>query len=191
MDAPPPGLDVPYGLTLSGFADDDDGRREFAAWVLACANVAPQAVTSPAEVATLLSAARARLGSGTELGTATRDVKGPAFALLSPAERVPHRRIELDPKDVIRAVFAASGVDLRLPCAGRPRCVSRARRAALHLWSETCLPRSIMIRALGISAAAGTQLLDRTSARCRAGSNLDPGEGTARDADARKPGVAV
>lgn len=164
IDAPAPGLDVPYGLMVSGFVDDAGGRREFAAWVHACANSAGQGVAPRAEIVTLLSDVRSRLGAGMALGTATRDVKGAVFPLLAPAQRAPHRRIELDPQDVIRAVFAASGVDLRQFHAGRPRSVSRARRAALLLWSDTHLPRSIMVRALGMSAVAATQLIDRTAA---------------------------
>lgn len=163
IDAPVSGLDVPYGLRLAGFFDDSAGRLEFEAWVDACANAAMRGVTSVAQVSALLSDVRSRLGSSMELGTAKRDVKGATFPLLAPVDRPPYRRLEVDPQDVINAVFAASGVDLREPCSGRPRSVSRARRAALHLWSETRLPRSIMIRALGVSPAAATQLIDRTS----------------------------
>lgn len=156
-------LDVPRGLVLAGFTRDASGLADFANWVEACARARPEVVSSRAEVASVLRATRERLGTAMELGTATREVRGPAFALLSPLDRLPRSSIELEPAEVIAAIFAASGVQLRDAHAGRPRSVSRARRAALALWSRTRRPRSAMVRALGLSSAAATKLAQSTT----------------------------
>jgi len=164
LDIAPACLDVPYGLMLAGFIDDADGRLDFAAWVDACATAKAEGHTVPARVSRVRRTARARLGSAVELGTATRDAKGASFVLLAPADRTPRRPVELAPVEVIRAVFAASGINLSEPVTGRPRAVSRARRAALHLWSLTKLPRSTMSRTLGLSPSAASQLVETTVA---------------------------
>lgn len=60
---------------------------------------------------------------------------------------------------------AASGVNLADRPTGRPRALSRARRAALHLWGHTMLPRSKMARVLGLSPSDPSQLLETTHDR--------------------------
>lgn len=156
-------LDVPRGLALAGFTHDASGRADFANWVDASARDRSEAVTSPAQVAATLRATHERLGSAIALGTATREPSGPSFALLAPCSRPPHRAIDLQTDEVIAAVFAASGIQLRDAPTGRPRALSRARRAALALWSRTRRPRSTMVRALGLSSAAATKLSQSTT----------------------------
>ncbi len=165
LEGPAGGLDIPYGLALAGFSDDATGRSEFSDWVDACASAKSEGITSRAQLSALLSTARKRLGATLELGTATRDQSTATFQLLVPSVRTLPSRIELDPDDVLRAVFAVAGVDLREPVVGRPRSVSLARRAALKLWTHTRQPRSMMIRALGISPAAASELASTTSPR--------------------------
>ncbi len=162
LDVAAGGLDVSYGLQLSGFIDDACGRLDFADWVAACARAKAEGNTPPAQVASVLRTVRVRLGSALELGTATRDSRGAAFVLLAPSDRALQRPVEPAPADVIGAVFAASGVNLRDRPTGRPRAVSRARRAALQLRSHTRLPRSRMARVLGLSPSAASQLLETT-----------------------------
>ncbi len=157
-------LDVQRGLALCGFTHDASGLSDFADWVDACARAKFEAVSSRTHVSTILRATRERLGTAIELGTATQEPKGPVFAVLSPHDRVPPSPVELEPAEVFAAVFAASGIQLQHAYPGRPRALSRARRAALQLWSYTRRPRSIMVRALGLSSAAATKLIQSTSA---------------------------
>jgi len=142
--------------------DDARGRLDFADWVAACARAKAEGSTPPAQGASVLRTVRVRLGSALEFGTATRDSRGAAFMLLAPSDRAPQRPVELALADVIRAVFAASGVNLGHRPTARPRAVSRTRRAALHLCSHTRLPRSRMARVLGPSPSAASQLLETT-----------------------------
>jgi len=155
-------LDVPRGFALAGFTHDPAGRADFASWVDACTHDKSETVSSPARVAAVLRATRERLGSAIALGTATREASGLSFAILGPASRPPYHPIELEPGEVIAAVSAACGIQLRDAPTGRPRALTRARRAALVLWSRTRRPRSVMVRALGISSAAATQLSQST-----------------------------
>jgi len=129
----------------------------------------------------MLRTVRVRLGSALDVGTATRDARGAAFVLLAPSDRAPQRPVELAPADVMRAVFAASGVNLGHRPTGRPRAVSRARRAALHLWCHTRLPRARMARVLGLSPSASSQLLETTPRqRSRADQHRRQGDPVAR-----------
>jgi hypothetical protein len=165
LEHSPAGLDVPHGLSLCGFASDAAGRAEFADWVDACARTRQEAVSAPREVSGVRRAARERFSSAIELGTATRGVTGASFALLSPSNRPVPTPIELDPRDILAAVLATSGISLDHHPYGRPRALSRARRAALAIWGLTGRPRSTMVRALGITSAAATKLAQSASER--------------------------
>jgi hypothetical protein len=136
-----------------------------AAWVDACARTRQEAVSAPREVSGVRRAARERFSSAIGLGTATRGVTDASFALLSPSNRPVPKPIELDPRDILAAVLATSGISLDHHPYGRPRALSRARRAALAIWGLTGRPRSTMVRALGITSAAATKLAQSASER--------------------------
>lgn len=168
LSAPRSPLSVARGLALCGYANDEHGRLDFAEWVAACAGTsAPFAELSSHTERDALRRAHRTFGACALLGTPTASTTGRDYPVLVPSGAALQPIVDgLRADEVLARVEGVVGLNARgRRATDRRRSITNARRIALTVWQWAGQPRIQMARALGISAGAASDLVNRRPGR--------------------------